>query len=96
MTDLLSEEKKSDEAESFANAALRIAKPRENYLTIFRAEWLLHLILQVEQPDNNDRHRLHYLRKLFQHLDQHEGIEEVQAFKRTAMRALTVEDRHRS
>ena len=85
-------EEKPDEAESYATAALRIAKPRENYLTIFRAEWLLHKIVLRTNPRHGDRHRLHYLRKLFQHLDQHEGVDEVQEFRRTAMRALAADD----
>lgn len=87
------DEEKPDEAESYATASLRIAKPRENYLTIFRAEWLLHRIVLRTNPRHGDRHRLHYLRKLFQHLDQHEGVDEVQEFRRTAMRALAAEDR---
>jgi transcriptional regulator with XRE-family HTH domain len=86
---------KVDEADSYAQASLAIAKPREHYLTIFRAEWLRHRVVQRTQPDNPDRHRLHYLRKLFLHLDQYEGIDEVQEFKKTAMRSLAAEERKR-
>jgi transcriptional regulator with XRE-family HTH domain len=82
-----------EEAEKYARAALKIGRPLEHNLTIFRAEWLLHLIVKEADPDNGDRHRLHYLRKLFLHLDQYEGIEEIQEFKRTALRSLAVDAR---
>ena len=65
----------------------------EHYLTIFRAEWLNHLVARRRDPQTLDRHRLHYLRQLFVHLDQYEGIEEVQAFKKTALRKLTSDER---
>ena len=84
---------KPDEADRYAEAALRIAKPREHYLTIFRAEWLRYKVVRAREPANPDRHRVHYMRKLFLHLDQYEGIDEVQEFKRTAMRALAAEER---
>jgi transcriptional regulator with XRE-family HTH domain len=77
-----------DEAEGYAQAALRIAEPREHHLTIFRAEWLRHLVLEQTRPSNGDRKRLSYLRKLFMQLDQHEGIEEIQEFRMTAMRSM--------
>jgi tetratricopeptide (TPR) repeat protein len=80
-----------EEAESYAGAALRIAKPREQHLTIFRAEWLRHLVVRATDPSSTDRHRLAYLRKLYQQLDQHEGIEEVQEFRKTALRRLEAE-----
>ncbi len=84
---------KTDEAESLAVAALRIAKPLDNHLTVFRAEWLQHRIGERARPGRPDRHRLHFLRKLFHQLDQHEGIEEVREFRETALRSLD-EDRH--
>ena len=77
-----------DEADGYARAALQIAEPREHYLTIFRAEWLRHLVLEQTKPSNGDRKRLAYLRKLFMQLDQHEGIEEIQEFRMTAMRGM--------
>lgn len=82
-----------DEADRYAQASLRIAKPREHFLTIFRAEWLLHLVHRRTAPMDPDRPRLEYLRKLYLHLDQYEGIEEIQEFKKTALRTLTAEDR---
>lgn len=87
-------EEKPDEAESLAVAALRIAKPREIHLTIFRAEWLLHCIGKAGPSESPDRHRLHYLRKLYGQLDQHEGIEEIQQFRQTALRTMS-DDRYR-
>ena len=83
-----------DEAEGHASGALRIAKSRENLLTMFRAEWLRHRILRTMRPTERDRHRLARLRKLFLHLDQHEGIEEVQAFKEAVLRARPSEPRN--
>lgn len=83
-----------DEADSYATAALRIAKPREHLMTIFRAEWLRHRIVRRLRPEDSDRHRIAHLRKLYLDLDQHEGIEEVQEFKKTVIRAPRVEHRN--
>jgi transcriptional regulator with XRE-family HTH domain len=83
-----------EEADSYANAALRIAKPREHLITVFRAEWLRHRVARRLHPEDPDRHRLAHLRKLYLHLDQHEGIEEVQEFKKTVMRAPRAEYRN--
>ncbi|HXV75930.1 MAG TPA: helix-turn-helix transcriptional regulator [Candidatus Polarisedimenticolaceae bacterium] len=80
-----------EEAERFASSALRIARPREHVVTIFRAEWLQHNIARSTRPDDPDRLRIARLRKLYLHLDQHEGIEEVQVFKRTIMRKSAIE-----
>lgn len=82
-----------DEADTYAQAALRIAKPREHHLTVFRAEWLRHRIQRRTRPSHADRHRLAFLRKLFLHLDQHEGIEEIRAFKDGILRAAESENR---
>ena len=86
-------EEKFDDADGFAQSALKIARPREHYLTIFRGEWLRHRILRQLDPRRSDRQRLVLLRQLYLLLDQHEGIDEVQEFKKTAMRTLTAEDR---
>ncbi len=80
-----------DEADNYACAALRIAKPLEQFLTIFRAEWLRHLTLRETDPSNADRHRMAYLRRLYQQLDQHEGIDEVQEFRKSALRSVDSE-----
>ncbi len=86
-------EEKFNDADGFAQSALKIARPREHYLTIFRGEWLRHRILRQLDPRRSDRQRLVSLRQLYLLLDQHEGIDEVQEFKKTAMRTLTAEDR---
>jgi len=85
-----------DEAEEHASTAIRIAKSRENLLTMFRAEWLRHRIQAAVHPSEQDRHRIARLRKLFLHLDQHEGIEEVQAFKEAVLRARPLAPRSSS
>ncbi len=74
-------EGRRDDAEGFAAAALRIAKPREQLLTCFRAEWLRHKLVRSHRPDDPDRHRVAYLKKLYVRLEEHRGIEEVQEFK---------------
>ncbi len=74
------------EADRLALAALRIARPREHMLTVFRAEWLRHRVAQ-RQGAVADRPRLEALRKLLLQLDQHEGIEEIQEFKQHLLRA---------
>jgi len=69
------------DAERLAQAALRVARPRENQLTVFRAEWLRHRIATERRPGASDRRRLALLRGLFPQLDQHEGIDEITEFK---------------
>ncbi len=76
-------ENRLDDAEGFAAAALRVAKPREQILTCFRAEWLRHELVRSSRPDDLDRHRVAYLKKLYVRLEEHRGIEEVQEFKST-------------
>jgi hypothetical protein len=85
------DENRVDLADQQAEAALRIARPAEHFLTIFRAEWLKHRIARRLAPDRDDRHRLDYLRKLYLHLDQYEGIEEIREFKQTVLRSLAAE-----
>jgi transcriptional regulator with XRE-family HTH domain len=80
-----------DDARRLARAALRIARPRENSLTIFRAEWLLHRLNRRIKPDERDRRRLALLHKLFLELDQHEGIEEIREYKAIVLRGTTAE-----
>ena len=38
------------DADRFAVEALRIAKPRDLVLTVFRAEWLRHLVVVKRRP----------------------------------------------
>jgi tetratricopeptide (TPR) repeat protein len=80
-------ERNGKQADRLAQAALRIARPREQLLTIFRGEWLRHQVARANDPSRSDRARLAYLKKLFMQLDQHEGIDEIQEFRRTAMRS---------
>jgi transcriptional regulator with XRE-family HTH domain len=71
-----------DEAETCALAALKIAKPAEHLLTCFRAEWLHHQVQLRCRPEDPDRHRVAYLRRLYARLEDHRGIAEIQEFKK--------------
>jgi hypothetical protein len=75
------------EAEQAARAALRIARRREHALTTFRAEWLLHRIARLRDPLDPDRARLTLLAGLYPRIDQHEGIDEIQEYKRAILSA---------
>lgn len=70
-----------DDGARHLGAALRLAKPLELWLVVFRAEWWMHRIALRLRPDDADRHRIAYLRKLFVKLEEHRGIEEVAAFR---------------
>lgn len=72
----------TEEAENYGVAALRIAKPAEHLLTCFRAEWLRHLVRLRQRPEDPDRHRVAYLRRLYVRLEDHRGIEEIGEFKK--------------
>ena len=59
-----------------------------NYLRFMeraRTEWLRHLVKRRSHPSRPDRARLGRLRKLYQQLDQHEGIDEIQEFRKHAL-----------
>jgi tetratricopeptide (TPR) repeat protein len=71
-----------DEVETYALAALKIAKPAEHLLTCFRAEWLHHQVRLTRRPEDPDRHRVAYLRRLYARLEDHRGIDEIQEFKK--------------
>lgn len=75
------EEGHLDEADGYARAALRIAKPAEHDLTIFRAEWLTHLVVVRRRPDDADRHRIAYLNKLYPRVREHRSFDAVREFK---------------
>ena len=79
-------------ADRRAVEALALAEPHEQVVTIFRAEWLRYRVQREQASATSDVERLDRLRKLFLLLDQHEGIEEIQEFKKTANRRLTAED----
>jgi tetratricopeptide (TPR) repeat protein len=76
---------RADDADALVRRALRVAKPRGLTLTMFRAEWLRHRVAKRSKPGTADRQRLALLRELFTELDQHEGIEEINDFKRTIL-----------
>ena len=71
-----------EEADTYAVAALAIAKPMDNLLTSFRAEWVRHLVQRERRPEDRDRHRVAYLKKLYARLEQHRGVEEISEFER--------------
>jgi hypothetical protein len=75
------------EADRLAQAALKIARPREHGLTVFRAEWLRHLVARRIRPDEPIEARVSLLRNLFRQLDDHEGVDEIVEFKNTILRA---------
>jgi transcriptional regulator with XRE-family HTH domain len=70
-----------EHAETYALAALKIAKPADHLLTCFRAEWLRHRVSLQRSPNDPDRHRVAYLRRLYARLEDHRGIPEVQEFR---------------
>ena len=70
-----------DNAERYATRALRIATAGEQWLTIFRAEWLRHCIRRQLKPSDPDRTRIGYLKKLLSRLEEHRSQEAVQEFK---------------
>lgn len=77
---VLLEEGKLEEAEAHARAALRIAKPADQALTIFRAEWLRHLVSRA-RGSAGDRHRLAYLRKLYVRVREHRGLSVIREYE---------------
>lgn len=76
-----------DDADRYASAALRIAKPSEQVLTIFRAVWLQHLIAERRNPADRDRHRLAHLKRLYVRVRNHQGLDVIQEFTRTVLGA---------
>lgn len=81
-----------DEAGQCALAALRIAKPAEQLLTIFRAEWLQHLIARACNPKEPDRRRLGFLRKLYVRLKEHQGLDVIREFKEQVLDASRAQE----
>ena len=73
-------------ADNLAQAALKIARPSGQSLTVFRAEWLRHRVAGLERTKSSDRERVRLLRELFQQLDEHEGVDEILEFKQTILR----------
>jgi tetratricopeptide (TPR) repeat protein len=79
-------EGRSGEAEELAQRALAIAEPREHQLTVFRAEWLRHRVVRQQRPADPDEERVRRLHALFEHLAQHEGVEDVAEFRECMLR----------
>jgi tetratricopeptide (TPR) repeat protein len=69
-----------DDADACAQAALRIAKPLDDLVNCFRAEWLRHRVQHERHPGEYDRHRIAYMKRLYVQLQEHRGIEEVEQF----------------
>jgi Tfp pilus assembly protein PilF len=70
-----------NEADRMAVAALRIARPLAHYLTIFRAEWLRHLIVRQRAPNDPDERRLTRLKKLYPRVSDQKAILAVAEFE---------------
>ena len=86
MRQIALQEERIADAHRTVQAALRIARPREHYLTVFRAEWLWYKIERQTEPGSEDARRLSFLKDLFEQLDEHEGIEEIQEFRDSILR----------
>ena len=74
-----------DEADRYAEAALRLVKPGGRRLTVFRAEWLAHRIARQRDPLDPDRKRLDFLRKLYGRVKEHQGIDVIREFEEMAL-----------
>jgi len=74
------DEGRLEEADRCAAAALGRAKPSDDRLTCFRAEWLRHRVHQRRHPDDPDRHRIAHLRRLYVKLEDHGGVSEIREF----------------
>lgn len=77
------DENRLDEADRYARAALAIARPREHWLTWFRAEWLRHRVVGKEDAEAPDRQRLALLRKMMVHLAEHKNEREIREYTET-------------
>lgn len=71
-----------DEADTQARSALRLARPDEHFMTVFRAEWLRQRVVERKGAGEVDPRRLGLLKSLFVQLRQHESIEEIGEFRR--------------
>lgn len=90
------EESELEKADSYAIAALRIAKPADQVLTIFRAEWLRHLIVRRRNPKAPDRNRLFFLRKLYGRVKEHRGLAVIKEYEEAIIAPATNPDGRRS
>lgn len=74
------DEGRLDEADRYARAALAIARPRDHWLTLFRAEWLRHLVVGKKDAKAPDKQRLALLRKVMVHLADHKNEREIREY----------------
>lgn len=75
------DDKRLDEADRYARAALSIARPRDHWLTLFRAEWLRHLVVGKKDAKAPDKQRLVQLRKIKVHLADHKNEREIREYE---------------
>ncbi len=71
-----------DEADRYVGDALRIARPSDRVLTIFRAVWLQRQGVRRRGGKDPDRHRQAFLRKLYTRVKVHKGVDEIEEFER--------------
>jgi len=77
----------AEDADRLAQQALKLARPRDHQLTVFRAEWLRHRVTVQTRPGEPDRERAVLLEELSRQLDEHEGIDEIIEYREFVRRA---------
>jgi tetratricopeptide (TPR) repeat protein len=78
-----------DEAYGYAETALYMAQERELWGIAFRAVMLQHRIVRMRNPDDPDRHRLQYMKKLYSWMEEHTVDEDVADFLKEVGGTLT-------
>jgi tetratricopeptide (TPR) repeat protein len=89
---ILYSRKKHDEAYDLADLALRMAQRHEHWGIAFRAVMIQHRVVRLRNPEEPDRHRIHYLKKLYSWMEEHTVDEDVTEFLREIGDALSVEE----
>ncbi|HKQ62487.1 MAG TPA: tetratricopeptide repeat protein [Candidatus Polarisedimenticolaceae bacterium] len=74
----------ADEADARAQRALELSRPLGHALGVFRAQWLRHRV-RVQRGVTETAAELSELIEMAQPLDQHDGIEEIDEFKKTVL-----------
>ncbi len=77
------EEGRLEQGERFAEAALRVARGHDDWLLIFKGEWLLHKLALASRRDGPDAARMGRLRKLLPSVHQYRTDDDVKEFLRT-------------
>ncbi len=75
-----------DEGERYGQAGLHIARENGHELTVFRAEWLLHLVALERDSEALDRHRIAHLRRLYPRVKAHRAQDAVREYERQVLR----------